>query len=37
MASNQMFRSQNMVKVSFDQALEKFLDVFLKLHPKSSF
>ena len=25
-----------MVGVSFDQALEKFMDVFLELHPKSS-
>jgi len=36
MAINQIFRSQNMAEVSFDQALEKFMDVFLELHPKNS-
>lgn len=36
MAINPVFGSQNMAEVSFDQALEKFMDVFLELHPKKS-
>jgi len=36
MAINQVSGIQDMVKVNFDQALEKFMDVFLEFHPKNS-